>query len=68
LHRRNTRLLELNPQLDSALSCGNGSDRPMLARVENITECEGKICSEQRFYRSLAQLSAKQFAEAVRAH
>ncbi len=43
-------------------------DLSMIAMIESITEREGKICSEKRFYLSSAPLSAKQFAAAVRAH
>lgn len=43
-------------------------DLAMLAMVENITERNGKTCSERRFYLSSALLSAQQFAGAVRAH
>jgi len=43
-------------------------DLNMIAKVESSTEREGKTCSEQRYYLSSAFLSARLFAEAVRAH
>ena len=43
-------------------------DLSMIGMVESITEREGKICSETRYYLSSATLSAQQFAGAVRSH
>lgn len=43
-------------------------DLAMIAMVEAETERDGKICLERRYYLSSARLSAKQFANAVRAH
>ena len=43
-------------------------DLAMVAKVESLTEREGKTCSERRYYLSSALLSAQQFAGAVRSH
>lgn len=43
-------------------------DLSAIAMVESITEREGKICNEKRYYLSSATLSAEQFAAAVRSH
>lgn len=40
----------------------------MIAMVESTTERDGRICAEKRYYLSSAQLSAQQFAAAVRSH
>ena len=43
-------------------------DLSMIGMVESITEREGRVCSEIRYYLSSARLSAQQFVGAVRSH
>lgn len=43
-------------------------DLAAIAMVESITEREGKICAERRYYLSSAMLSAQQFGAAARSH